>query len=1005
MRRGVAEAGKPIENAVRFAHEALRWIRRRFQPPRLYLDADWYSGRYPDARGVDPFRHYMRHGWRLGHWPNPFLDPLWYRLKYGCESNPLVDYIRRTGRNPHPLFDRNWYLRRYPDVAAHGLDALLHYLLFGRREHRRPHPLFDAEWYAARYADFGAQADPFLHYLEQGAAARLDPHPLFDARWYVENNPGLLATGQCALAHFVEEGALAGRSPHILFDADWYLRAYPDVSQARVNPLVHYLQCGASEQRDPHPHFQTRWYCGAWPEAMETNPLTHFVATAELGVKPNFLFDPAWYARRYGALIPEGQTAFEHFLRIGRFADLRPGPFFDPAAYRRSDPNAARSPDPTAELLNAARRDRDADPAESPRRFLSPARIAPVAPARLPAGARIAVHLHIWYPDIAAKLAAALVAMPLPFDLYVTIAGETDRSAVERLLSPLPKLDRLFVTITPNRGRDIAPFIVGLGATLAEYDFILHLHSKKSPHNSRLSGWLDYLLENLLGAPENVAGILDAFGKAPALGILYPEPYAPVRRFMRLGGNAAPVRDILARLGMRAEQLDPLMHASFPAGSMMWMRGAVMKSINRLALGWDDFPPEAGQDDGTLAHAIERLFPLFALRADLDAVPFIRGDGAFDDAGARTVSQREPCDVAILDHDLGGGANVFLDDFLPACLERGSVVRLYRDRPSGRLIYERIGKERTDFLVGPVGETMGQALRRCAPREVVVNSLHGADCEIGGVIAALTEMKKSGRIVLRLMAHDFHLACPSQHLLDRAQHYCGLPSVDSVACRRCVRDNENIAPGWRASFHLTGWRLQSQALLDLSDEIRFFDASGPEILRRALDVPAEACTLAPHVRRMKVRQANAGSGARLTIGVLGTLTYAKGVDVVNALADYIRREGRDSEIVLIGAARAAVDPALRVHGAYRAESLPDLAEAHGVNVVFICSVVPETFCFTLDEAMAMRLPVVAFDLGAQGNRLRRYDRGMVVPPEASIEEIHEALSLCRRRFAPAGKAV
>ena len=46
-----------------------------------------------------------------------------------------------------PLFDREWYSARYPDVAAAGLDPALHYLTRGGAERRFPGPGFDTGWY------------------------------------------------------------------------------------------------------------------------------------------------------------------------------------------------------------------------------------------------------------------------------------------------------------------------------------------------------------------------------------------------------------------------------------------------------------------------------------------------------------------------------------------------------------------------------------------------------------------------------------------------------------------------------------------------------------------------------------------------------------------------------------------------------------------------------------------------------------------------------------------
>lgn len=68
------------------------------------------------------------------------------------------------------LFDRAWYLNQYPDVAASGMDPLLHYLRFGARMLRNPGPHFDARRY--RTAQGAALADddnPLVHYLTSRA--------------------------------------------------------------------------------------------------------------------------------------------------------------------------------------------------------------------------------------------------------------------------------------------------------------------------------------------------------------------------------------------------------------------------------------------------------------------------------------------------------------------------------------------------------------------------------------------------------------------------------------------------------------------------------------------------------------------------------------------------------------------------------------------------------------------------------------------------------------------
>src|SRR5262249_20912266 len=54
------------------------------------------------------------------------------------------------------LFDRAWYLNRYPDVRAEGVDPAFHYVTQGLAEYRDPSPLFDTGWYVTYYPDIAA---------------------------------------------------------------------------------------------------------------------------------------------------------------------------------------------------------------------------------------------------------------------------------------------------------------------------------------------------------------------------------------------------------------------------------------------------------------------------------------------------------------------------------------------------------------------------------------------------------------------------------------------------------------------------------------------------------------------------------------------------------------------------------------------------------------------------------------------------------------------------------
>ncbi|MCK0208527.1 hypothetical protein MWN33_10840 [Starkeya koreensis] len=65
------------------------------------------------------------------------------------------------------LFDGDWYLAKYPDVAAASLDPARHYLLHGWREGRNPGPRFSSKKYLALHAGL-AGVNPLLDHILRG---------------------------------------------------------------------------------------------------------------------------------------------------------------------------------------------------------------------------------------------------------------------------------------------------------------------------------------------------------------------------------------------------------------------------------------------------------------------------------------------------------------------------------------------------------------------------------------------------------------------------------------------------------------------------------------------------------------------------------------------------------------------------------------------------------------------------------------------------------------------
>ena len=175
----------------------------------------------------------------------------------------------------------------------------------------------------------------------------------------------------------------------------------------------------------------------------------------------------------------------------------------------------------------------------------------------------------------------------------------------------LPLCEKLKVEIVPNRGRDMAPLFCAFGKELMNYDFIAHLHSKKSRYSKGATlGWREYLCTSLFGSDRRIRQIFTLLtGENPA-GIVYPQTYCNMPSWAHTWlANRQMGTTWCKRLGIDRV---PRGYFDYPVGSMFWARADALRPLFAAGISWEDFPAEAGQLDGTLAHCLERLFVLVA---------------------------------------------------------------------------------------------------------------------------------------------------------------------------------------------------------------------------------------------------------------------------------------------------------------------------------------------------------------------------------------------------------
>jgi len=217
----------------------------------------------------------------------------------------------------------------------------------------------------------------------------------------------------------------------------------------------------------------------------------------------------------------------------------------------------------------------------------------------------IAAVVHLFYQELAGDMTACLRNIQVPFDLYLSTRPGWEDNLSRFFLREL-ELRNLVVKGVVNRGFDIQPFLTAFSSYYDQYDLICKVHGKGSPRRRELGGWGPFLLKNLLGSPMIVTQIIELFEKEDGLGLVFPDYFPPMRRMVEWGSNWNAARRLGEKMNLTLEREAAI---DFPAGSMFWFRPKAMECLFALHLREEDFEQHAEScEDGTLAHALERLF-------------------------------------------------------------------------------------------------------------------------------------------------------------------------------------------------------------------------------------------------------------------------------------------------------------------------------------------------------------------------------------------------------------
>ncbi|MEM7581809.1 MAG: glycosyltransferase [Acidobacteriota bacterium] len=262
---------------------------------------------------------------------------------------------------------------------------------------------------------------------------------------------------------------------------------------------------------------------------------------------------------------------------------------------------------------------------------------------------------------------------------------------------------------------------------------------------------------------------------------------------------------------------------------------------------------------------------------------------------------------------------------------------------------------------------------------------------VGWPLVSVSGLMSEGfRLVVSV--HDFGLFCLRPHLLERPMmKFCDF-SGDADRCTRCLRCDWAVESDFQARRRAVARQLlaAAAAVVYPSDFLRRsyrelipgLEPAGQHVVEPATRGEALASP-EPRVRR--------GSHQQFHGAYVGSVKPHKGASEFEQLVKRLQDApvrwtvfgGGDAEMLR----RLRRLPNVHIRGYYRADELPAMLAASGVDLALLLSTWPESYALTFDECLRAGVPALAFDHGAIGDRLRRCGGGALIPPGAGVDGV------------------
>ncbi len=234
-----------------------------------------------------------------------------------------------------------------------------------------------------------------------------------------------------------------------------------------------------------------------------------------------------------------------------------------------------------------------------------------------------AVFMHLFYGDLLDETLEYVKNIPSDMDIYITTHGDAQIAYVEEKLKAWGRA-HYHVMEAGARGRDAAALLVVCRKYILKYDIICFVHDKKTSggRGPRMIGdaFRNLVFDNTVSSENYINNVLGLFAENPRLGFL--TPVCPILKGYQgysggLGNEWTFCYEAAVELAERLG-LDVVMSRDkepVAMSNVFWCRVEALSGVFSREWSVDDFPEEPLPEDGTINHAIERIYPYVAQNA------------------------------------------------------------------------------------------------------------------------------------------------------------------------------------------------------------------------------------------------------------------------------------------------------------------------------------------------------------------------------------------------------